>query len=90
MTENNDWTLNFYYTDEIKFGSRQDEENSQEALKLSLASQKLSTTKKTVSGEEENREREKQRERRLLKPTPVLYSVYKYMYVKVISIAKKK
>ena len=31
MTENNDWTLNFYYTDEIKFGTRQDEGNSQEA-----------------------------------------------------------
>ena len=31
MTENNDWTLNFYHTDEIKFGTRQNEGNSQEA-----------------------------------------------------------
>ena len=31
MTENNDWTLNFYYIDEIKFGTRQSEGNSQEA-----------------------------------------------------------
>ena len=31
MTENNDWTLKFYYTDEIKFGTRQNEGNSQEA-----------------------------------------------------------
>ena len=31
MTENNDWTLNFYYTEEIKFGTKQNEGNSQEA-----------------------------------------------------------
>ena len=46
---------NFYYTDEIKFGTRQDEGNSQEATKTFFEKPKSQNrTKKTVNGEEES------------------------------------
>ena len=88
MTENNDWTLNFYYTDKIKFGTRQDEGKSQEATETffdkpkSQAQQRKQLVKKRA-------EREREREEIAQTYTSlVLNSVYIYMYVKVISIAK--
>ena len=89
MTEKNDWTLNFYCTDKIKFGTRQDEGNSQEATETFFDKPKSQAQQRKQFVVKKRAEREKERERRLLKPTPVLNSVYKYMYVKVISIVKK-
>ena len=80
----------FYYTEEIKFGTRQDEGNSQEATETFFDKPKSQAQqrKQLVVKKRAERERERERSRRLLKPTPVLNSVYKYMYVKVSSIAK--
>ena len=61
MTENNDWTLNFYYTDEIKFGTRQNEGNSQEATKTFFDKPKSQAQqrKQLVVKKRAEREREK-------------------------------
>ena len=75
VTENIDWTLNFYYTDEIKFGPRQDEGNSQEATETFFGKPKSQAQQRKQLVLKKRAERE----RRLLKPTPVLNSVYKYM-----------
>ena len=61
MTENNDWTLNIYYTDEIKFGTRQNEGNSQEATETFFDKPKSQAQqrKQLVVKKRAEREREK-------------------------------
>ena len=61
MTENNDWTLNFYYTDEIKFGTRQNEGKSQEATETFFDKPKSQAQqrKQLVARKRAERERER-------------------------------
>ena len=61
MTENNDWTLNFYYTDEIKFGIRQNEGNSQEATETFFDKPKSQAQQRKQLVVKKRAERERER-----------------------------
>ena len=61
MTENNDWTLNFYYTDEIKFGTRQNEGNSQEATETFFDKPKSQAQQRKQLVVKKRAERERER-----------------------------
>ena len=76
MTENNDWTLNFYYTDEIKFGTRQNEGNSQEATEKFFHKPKSQAQQRKQLVVKKRAEREKEREE--IAQTYIVYTCIKF------------